>query len=153
MNTIVKKFALAALCTSALTLVGQSSHADLLFDITGVAQNGFSYGSAPGADNVINFNGPATSTGSTMLTPVRSPSTWLGSEPFVNSFVAVSGLAANQKFIIAWTYVGSESVQHKVFSHHGGAIATSDDNRNNSCTTCAPGLTRLRPCQWDRQLT
>src|SRR5690349_16440610 len=98
MNSIAKKFALAALCTSALTLATQSSQAAPVFAITGVPQNGFTYGTAPGADNVINFGG-STSTGSTIVDPGVAPSTWLGSSDSVNSFVSVSGLAANEKFI------------------------------------------------------
>ena len=145
MNMFVKKFALAALCTSALTFVSQSSQAAPLFDITGVAQNSFSYGTAPGADNVINFNG-LTSTGSTIADPGAAPSTWLGSNISTNSFVSVTGLAANEKFTVSWTYAGSESdnviqftVPNTGNTLNNGAITTNEDNRNNSCTTCQPG--------------
>jgi len=145
MKTIGKKVALVALCASALTLASQPSQA-LVFDITGVPQNGFSYGTAPNADNVINFNG-LTSTGSTIVDTGTGPTTWLGSSDSLNSFVSVSGLAANQKYIVSWTYAGSESdniIQFTVPTNanvvNNGAVTTNDDNRNNSCTLCAPGV-------------
>jgi hypothetical protein len=145
MNTIAKKLALVALCTTALTAASQPSHADVLFNISGISQNAFSYGPLPGADNVINFTGQpaANNTGSTVLDPNSAPSTWKGSgDPgtgFVNSAVTVTGLASGQNYSINWTYVGSESGDIIQFSAPGGAITTADDDRNNNCATCSAG--------------
>ena len=58
MKTTAKKHLLVALCAIvALTTGSQTSQAAPLFSITGVPQNGFTYGTAPGDDNVINFGG------------------------------------------------------------------------------------------------
>ena len=146
MNTIAKKFALVALCTTALTAASQPSHADVLFNISGVSQNSFSYGLAEGSDNVINFTGQpaANNTGSTVLDPNSAPSTWIGSgDPgtgFVNSAGHGNRLSAPPRIILStWTYVGSESGDIIQFSAPGGAITTNDDDRNNNCATCSAG--------------
>jgi hypothetical protein len=144
MNMIVKKFALVALCTTALTAASHA--APVVFDITGVSQNGFTYGTAVGDDNVINFTGQpaANNTGSTVTDLNSAPSTWLGSgkdgqgNP-VNSFVGVANLALGQGYTVSWTYVGSESGDLITFSAPGGAITTNDDDRNNNCGTCNSG--------------
>ena len=97
MKTTAKKQSLLLLCAVvALTTASHTSQAAPAFDITGVPQNGFTYGTAPGDDNVINFNG-VTSTGSTVVDTGAAPSTWLGSglnvnNVLVNSFVSVTGL-------------------------------------------------------------
>jgi hypothetical protein len=115
-----------------------------------VPQNGFTYGTAPDDDNVINSNG-VTSTGSTVVDTGAAPSTWLGSglnqnNVLVNSFVSVSGSDPTHGYTISWTYVGSESdntIQFAVPTNpnvfNNGATTTNDDDRNNSCTTCQPG--------------
>jgi hypothetical protein len=149
------KLALLALCTSALTGLSQASQAAVVFNITGGPDNSFTYGTATGANNVINFGG-ATSTGSHVVDPGVAPSTWIGSTSSINSVVSVTGLAANQSYLITWTYFGSESdnqvrftVQNtaNVFPFPGGntAITTTDDNRNNSCVTCQPGHVNPAP--------
>jgi hypothetical protein len=152
MKITAKKHLLAALCVFvALTTASQTSQAaPLVFDITGVPQNGFTYGTAPGDDNVVNSNG-VTSTGSTVVDTGAAPSTWLGSglnqnNVLVNSFVSVSGSDPTHGYTISWTYVGSESdntIQFAVPTNpnvfNNGAITTNDDDRNNSCTTCQPG--------------
>jgi hypothetical protein len=145
MNTIVKKFALVALCTTALTVAIQTAHAAPQFTITGVPQNGFSYGTTFSDDNVINFTGQpaANNTGSTVNDPNSAPSTWLGSglngnNVFVNSMVTVTGLAPGQNYSVNWTYVGSESDNVETFTAPGG-ISHNEDNRNNNCGICDSG--------------
>ena len=145
MNTIVKKFALVALCTTALTVAVQTSHAAPAFSISGVPQNGFSYGTTFSDDNVINFIGQpaANNTGSTVTDPNSAPSTWLGSglnasNVFVNSMVTVTGLAPGQNYSVNWTYVGSESDNVETFTAPGG-ISHNEDNRNNNCGICDSG--------------
>ena len=151
MTTTAKKRLLIALCAFvALTTGSQTPQAAPAFSITGVPQNGFTYGTAPGDDNVINFGG-STSTGSTVVDTGAAPSTWLGSglnqnNVLVNSFVSVSGLDPTHGYTITWTYVGSESdntIQFTVPTNpnvfNNGATTTNDDDRNNSCTTCQPG--------------
>ena len=139
-----RKHLLIALCAVVvLATTGRASHSAPVFDITGVPQNGFTYGSAPGDDNVVNSNG-VTSTGSTVVDTGAAPSTWLGSgldqnNVFVNSFVSATGFAPGQKYFIAWTYVGSESDDVIQFSAPGGASTTNEDDRNNNCATCSAG--------------
>ena len=91
MNTIVKKLALVALCTTALTAAVQTSYAAPAFTISGVSQNGFTYGTDVRDDNVINFTGQpaANNTGSTVNDPNSAPSTWIGSGPTRHQFVRV----------------------------------------------------------------
>jgi hypothetical protein len=146
MNTIVKKFALVALCTTALTT---ASHAQAVFDITGVPQNGFTYGTTFSDDNVINSGG-VTSTGSHVVDTGTTPSTWQGSglnasNVFVNSFVGVTGLQAGQGYSVSWTYVGSESDNVETFTAPSGVIPFNEDNRNNNCTICDSGPGRSQP--------
>ena len=150
MKTTVKKHLLVALCAVvALTTASQTSHAYALFNITGVPQNGFTYGTAFSDDNVINSNG-VTSTGSTVIDPGAAPSTWLGSglnasTVFVNSMVTVTGLLPDQGYSVTWIYVGSESNDVIRFTAPGGAITTNEDNRNNNCTGCNQGPGQFQP--------
>ncbi len=152
MKTTVKKHLLVLLCAVvALTTASHTSQAaPLVFDITGVPQNGFIYGTAPDDSNVINFGG-STSTGSTVVDTGAAPSTWLGSglnanNVFVNSFVSVTGLDPTHGYTISWTYVGSESDNTTQFAvptnpnvFNNGAITTIDTDINNNCGTCQLG--------------
>ena len=92
MNKSIKKLALIALCTSALTGVSQAA---VLFNITGVPTNGFTYGTAPGDNNVINSPATGSVTGSG-VSDGAAPTTWQGSSASINSFVNVTGLAVRK---------------------------------------------------------
>ena len=146
MALVSKKHVLIALCTAvALTAASQTARADVLFNITGVPQNGFTYGTAPGDDNVINSGG-VTSNGSTVVDAGTAPSTWLGSGPSTNSFVSVTGLLPSQPYTIAWFYLGSESnntiqftVPNSANVLANGVAGSNEDDRNNNCATCQPG--------------
>jgi hypothetical protein len=144
MKKSLKTLVLAALCTSALTGVSQAAP---VFTITGVSQNAFTYGPAPGDNNVINSPGAGSLT-SSGVSDGAAPTTWIGSSISTNSFVNVTGLAASEKYIVGFTYIGSESdnrVQFTLVSNGSasilvnGAIPTTDDNRNNSCVACQFG--------------
>jgi hypothetical protein len=134
MNTI-RKFALVALCASALTAVSQTSQADVLFDITnGAAVPAFSYGSAVGSNNVINAAG-APATGSTVTDPTGgSTSEWLGTASGgPSSFISVTGLSAGQNYSINWTYIGSESGDVVQLTIPGlGTTPFNETNINNN---------------------
>src|SRR4029077_10546343 len=105
LKTTAKKHLLVALCAVvALTIASQTPQAAPVFSITGVPQNGFTYGTAPDDDNVINFGG-SISTGSTVVDTGATPSTWLGSglnqnNVLVNSFVSCSGLDPTHGYTI-----------------------------------------------------
>ena len=138
MNTVVKKFALVALCTTALTAVSQTSQAaTVLFDISGGAVPAFLYNNVVSSDNVVNdttwtaAQKTAWGTGSTVYDP-SSTADWKASTAAINSVLSVSGLAANQQYIVAFTYAGSEAGDANKFSVASlpnvvtnGAITTS----------------------------
>ena len=159
MKTTAKKDFLIALCAFvALTMAGQTSQATPLeFNITGVPQNGFTYGTAPGDDNVVNAGGGPATTGSNVFDPGAAPSTWLGSglnqnNVLVNSFVSATGGNPGLAYFIVWTYLGSESdntIQFTVPNNpnvkSNGAITTNDDDRNNNCAICQPGHVQFAP--------
>jgi hypothetical protein len=153
MNRFAKKFALAALCTTALISVSATSQAQVVFDIQGGGGvTPFDYSSALSANNVVNAVG-VPGTGSTVFDPnttVLSPgvnvtgpgSTWVGSTAISNAVLSVSGLNAGQNYTIVWTYIGNEAGNQNTFSisNTGAAIASNSlvgsfaaDNRNNSC--------------------
>ena len=142
MNTIVRKFALVALCTSAIVAVSQSSQAAPVFDIqNATSTNSFAYSTAPGGNNVINSPSSAP-TGSSVFDGA-TPTTWLGSTATNSSQVAVGGLAGIATYTVTWTYIGSESDNITQFSVPNGgnvlingAITTQDDNRNSNCIGC-----------------
>ena len=130
-------------------MASQTSLAAPVFDITGVPQNGFTYGTAPADDNVINFGG-VTNTGSTVVDPGATPSTWLGSglnasSVFVNSFVTVTGFAAGQNYTHRVDLLGSESGDIMQFTAPGGVTTTNEDNRNNNCAGCNHGPGQIQP--------
>ena len=143
MNTVVKKFALVALCTTALTAVSQTSQAaSVLFDISGGTVPVFTYSNAVGSDNVVNDSSgaltwnPLWTTGSTVYDP-SSTAAWKGSTTAINSVLSVSGLLANQQYNVAFTYAGSEAGNNNQFSVASagnvltnGAIATSTSGIN-----------------------
>jgi hypothetical protein len=124
MNTVVKKFALFALCTTALTAVSQTSQASVVFDISGGGVLPFLYAGGPtnqSADNVINdttwtvAQKAAWGTGSTVYDP-SSTADWKASTASINAILSVSGLAANQKYSVDFIYAGSEAGNPTVFS-------------------------------------
>jgi hypothetical protein len=140
MNRIAKKFALAALCTTALIGLSGTSQAQVVFDIQGGGGvTPFDYSSTLSSNNVVNAVG-VPGTGSTVFDPnttVLSPgvnvtgpgSSWVGS-------------TAGQNYTIVWTYIGNEAGNQNNFSisNTGAAIASNTlvgsfaaDNRNNSC--------------------
>src|SRR4051812_42500278 len=119
MNSIAKKFALAALCSTALVGFNQASQAAVAFDIVGGGSvTPFTYSTAIGSNNVVNATG-VTPTGSTVFDPnttasgpgaaVTGPgSSWVGSVAGLNgnAVLSVSGLTAGQNYTIVWTYIG-----------------------------------------------
>ncbi len=148
MNTVAKKFALAALCTTALTGVSQAA---VLFDIVGGgAVPTFTYGTAIGDNNVINA-ASVPATGSTVYDPgatamgrggsATSGNAWVGSVTGSNAVLSVSGLTAGQGYTIQWTYIGNEASDQNQFkiSNTGATVASNTvvpftgDNRNNNC--------------------
>src|SRR6266567_7355068 len=69
MNTVAKKFALAALCTTALIGLSGTSQAQVVFDIVGGGGvTPFDYSTALTSNNVVNSVG-VPGTGSTVFDP------------------------------------------------------------------------------------
>jgi hypothetical protein len=162
MNTVVKKFALAALCTTALIGLSGIAQAQVVFDIqNGTTVTPFDYSTAIGSNNVVNSVG-VPGTGSTVFDPNTTVlsagvnqtgpgSTWLGSSATLNAVLSVSGLTAGQNYTITWTYIGNEAGNQNTFStSSSGALIASNsvvgsyaaDNRNNNCN-CVGGINPL----------
>jgi hypothetical protein len=169
MNTVVKKFALAALCTTALTTLSQTSQAATTFDIVGGGFTSFNYSSNPGDNNVINAASTPV-TGSTVYDPNTTPvlegvqmvqqtnNVWhasTGSSLANTAVLSVSGLAANQGYTISWTYIGNEAANLNVFSvtqpTNNTSTATIVANSatgtagNNSNSSCCGGINPTSP--------
>src|SRR5260221_10954936 len=156
MNTVAKKFALAALCTTALVGLSVTSQAQVLFDIVGGGSVApFNYSTNIFTNNVVNSVG-VPGTGSTVFDPNTTVlsagvnqtgpgSSWVGSTgPTLagTAVLSVSGLTAGQNYTIAWTYIGNEAANQNTFkiSNTGALVASSSvagsftaDNRNNNC--------------------
>ena len=151
MNTVAKKFALAALCTTALVGLSATSQAQVVFDIVGGgAVTAFDYSTAITSNNVVNSVG-VPGTGSTVFdpnthvlgaavnqtglipVPPGSPavgSSWVGSTGATlagTAVLSVSGLNPGQNYTIAWTYIGNEAANTNTFkiSNTGALVASS----------------------------
>jgi hypothetical protein len=157
MNTVVKKFALVALCTTALTAVSQTAQAGpLVFDISGGTVPVFSYNGAVSSDNVVNAPGSPV-TGSTVY-DLSATADWeastaaTSSAAAINSVLSVSGLAANQQYTVAFTFAGSEADNTNQFSVAptgnvvtNGAIATSTTGANHNLNSNYNGNPQVGP--------
>jgi hypothetical protein len=136
-----KLFAWGIVSGCVLMTASQSSNGAVLFDISGGAVPEFAYNSDVSSNNVINAPGAPT-TGSTVFDGSNA-SAWIGSTQSAPSVLSVTGLNANQSYIIQWAYIGSEAANQNLFQiTNSGAIviATSvpsvgfvADNRNNNC--------------------
>ena len=92
MKSVTKKFALAALCTTALFAASQSANAAAFFSIdNSVTFNSFTYGTTPPDNNVVNDPSAGLSDGTT-------PTTWHASGGAGSASVSITGLPANQSF-------------------------------------------------------
>ena len=157
MKPAIRKFALVALCTTALTAVSQTSQAAILFDITGVPVTAFSYGGAGSADNVVNdttwsaLQQTTLATGSTVYDG-SATADWKGSTSTINSVLSVSGLDANQQYTVAFTYAGSEAGDANKFSVanagnvvNNGAIGTSTTGALHNLNSNSAGNPQVGP--------
>src|SRR5260221_5373824 len=141
MNTVAKKFALAALCTTALVGLSVTSQAQVLFDIVGGGSVApFNYSTNIFTNNVVNSVG-VPGTGSTVFDPNTSVlvagvnqtgpgSSWVGSTGATlagTAVLSVSGLNPGQNYTIAWTYIGNEAANTNTFkiSNTGALVASS----------------------------
>jgi hypothetical protein len=133
MKSVAKKFALAALCTTALFAVSQSANAAPLFSIdNSVSFNTFTYGTAPADNNVVNV--PASG-----LVDGVAPTTWRASGGMTNASVSVTG--ANPGWTVQYTYLGSESGDIIKLSAPGISPAAGfpETNANNNCGAACGG--------------
>jgi hypothetical protein len=125
MRSVAKKFALAALCTAALSATASAAP---LFSINdAVLFNSFAYSTASQDNNVVNV--PAST-----IVDGAAPSTWWASGRG-NANVSVVGLAPGQNYNVQYTYLGSESGDVIRFSAPGVANF-NENNANNNCATC-----------------
>ena len=125
MRSVAKKFALAALCTAALSATASAAP---LFSISGDPFNAFAYSTASQDNNVVNV--PAST-----ITDGPAPTTWIASSRTANAAVSVVGLGVGQTYTVQYTYLGSESGDVIRFSAPGVANFL-ENNANNNCATC-----------------
>jgi hypothetical protein len=147
MNTVVKKFALVALCTTAMTAVSQTSQAAVVFDITGGTVPLFVYSQIQASDNVVNnLNWLPTqlswTTGSTVYDGSNTAD-WKGSTAATSSAAAINAVLsvtapANEKYSVIFTYAGSEAADANVFS-----VASAANVLSNGATTTSTGTPSL----------
>ena len=137
MKTVAHKLALAALCATALTGLGQSAQA-ASFDISGggsllsLSPSEFpGYGTAVNQDNVVNSG---TSGADLFDTSATLGSTWISSITGSAAMLDVVGLSASQTYSVKWTYLGSESADTNVFSASGIAGYAENNANANACT-------------------
>jgi hypothetical protein len=128
--SVIRKYALAALCGAAIVGVGQSAQA-ATWDINGgvAPVSTASYGTAPNDNNVI--NNPAATGG-------RVFDTLAGASVIAAANLQATFTAGNN-YTVSWVYLGSESDNTIRFFAPGGTVPVlgfPEDNRNNQCATC-----------------
>lgn len=130
MRSVIKKFALAALCGTVIGVASQGAQA-ATWDIVGgsaLAPIDFpGYGTAPGVDNVINNSGAGFLAQVVDPSP-GSPQVWIGG-------ANLQAVFSNPTYSVQWAYVGSES--DNVISFSATSVGPSlENNANNQCVGC-----------------
>ena len=127
----------AALSTSGLVVISETSHANSLenFTIFGGAPlvprtpSEFpGYGTASGQNNVVN-------NAASKVVDLTAGLTWKAST--TSSMVILEVSNPSISYNIQWTYLGSESADVSKFTAPGNAGFT-ENNANNNCATCGP---------------
>jgi len=126
-SSVIRKYALAALCGAAIIGVGQSAQAATWTILGGGAPSSpANYGPANGQNNVI--NNPAAGVVDTINVPINA------------SIVSGANLQANfvSSYTVSWVYLGSES-DNNIRFFGPGVVATGflETDLNNNCAACA----------------
>jgi len=131
-SSVIRKYALAALCGAAIIGVGQSAQAATWTIVGGVAPaSAASYGTADGQNNVINNPNPLG--GQTFDTLAGAT---------IKADADLNATAAGA-YNVQWFYVGSESDNKIDFAAtgvplaNGGVVGYAETNANNQCAACA----------------
>jgi len=126
-SSVIRKYALAALCGAAIVVgVGQSAQAASLWDIDGgVAAGAPNYGNLPNQNNVLN-QGPLGMAG--VFDDLNGASIIAGAQLRTTTTGA---------YDVSWNYVGSESDHTLRFTAAGVTGGFFDENNaNNNCIGC-----------------
>jgi hypothetical protein len=134
MKMAIGKLALIALCSTAFTVVSQSSQA-ASFQITGatgVPGAYAGYGTAPGYDNVVN-----SGTSGQSVTDSTGGATWYATSGANAAYLEVTGLTSGQSYTVKYSYFGSESGDVIQFTAPGVA-PYNETNANANCCGVSP---------------
>ena len=114
-SSVIKKYALAALCGAAIIGVGQSAQAatwSIVLGVPSAPSSAANYGTAPNQNNVI--NNPASATHDLINVPINT-SIFQNSNLNAGTFVG--------SYNVDWFYLGSESDNKNDFAANGVALA------------------------------
>ena len=129
-SSVIRKYALAALCGAAIVGFGQTAQAATWDIVGGVAPTGVAvYSTVPGDNNVLNNPSGAAGVYDTINVPLNT------------SIFAAAQLQANftagNTYTVNWVYVGSESDNTiRFFADGVAALGFPEDNANNQCIGC-----------------
>lgn len=126
------KFAVVALCATALTAIGHNAQAGTLDLLGGGVLSATSpnplYGTAPPDNNVINSPG-VTSTPSGLFDPTNPAVP--ANTPWIQGTSATTTLPS---YFVSWFFAGSESGYEVTFN--AGPVTNTELNQNNNCIGC-----------------
>ena len=134
-SSVIKKYALAALCGAAIIGVGQSAQAatwSIVLGVPSAPSSAASYGPANGQNNVI--NNPSSATQDLINVPINT-------SIFQNSNLNAGTFTGS--YNVDWFYIGSESdnnitfIANGVAPANGGILGYQEINANNNCASCA----------------
>jgi len=137
-SSVIKKYALAALCGAAIIGVGQSAQAatwSIVLGVPSAPSSAANYGTAPNQNNVI--NNPASATHDLINVPINT-SIFQNSNLNAGTFVG--------SYNVDWFYLGSESDNKNDFAANGvalangGVIGYQEINANNNCAALSCGV-------------
>jgi len=142
-SSVIRKYALAALCGAAIIGVGQSAQAatwSIVLGVPSAPSSAANYGPLPNQNNVI--NNPASATHDLINVPINT-SIFQNSNLNAGTFVG--------SYNVDWFYLGSESDNKNDFAANGvalangGVIGYQEINANNNCLTCGVSPTIVPP--------